>query len=161
MPREIFIDYELCLGCKSCEIACAVEHSETKELLSVLNDPLPPRKRIFVCSAFSKNIPLNCSHCEDAPCLRACPTGALYKEGDLILHARAICLGCGACETACPFGVITRYPNSKVIAKCDRCPDRNTPACVEACPTGAIKFDHRNILEGVRQKAARSLVTGI
>lgn len=158
MSTEVVIDFELCIGCKSCEIACAVEHSAGKNLLSAIHEQQRPRKRIFVCAAAGQSIPLNCRHCEDAPCLRACPAGALYREGDIVMHARERCLGCGACQMACPFGVITRLPNSKVIAKCDRCPDRQTPACVEACPTGAVKFGDPATLENSRRQRAAEKV---
>ncbi|MBO8128145.1 MAG: 4Fe-4S dicluster domain-containing protein [Peptococcaceae bacterium] len=151
MP-EVVVDAIYCIGCKSCEIACAVEHSLSKNLITALFEPTPARKRIFVCAAAGQNIPLNCRHCEDAPCVRACPTGALYWEDELVLHARERCLGCGACQMACPFGVITRLPNSKIIAKCDRCPDRVIPACVDACPTGALRFGDPAVLENTRRR---------
>jgi len=155
---EVYNDFELCTGCKSCEIACAIEHSTSKDLFGAVFERQYPRKRIFVCAAAGQSIPLNCHHCEDAPCLHACPAGALYREENIVKHAGERCLGCGACQMACPFGVIARLPNSKVVAKCDGCPDRQTPACVDACPTGAVKFGDPSAMEHIRrQKIAQKL----
>ena len=160
MP-EVVVDAERCLGCKSCEIACTVEHSHSKSLVSAVCEPDAPRKHIFVCAAAGQSIPLHCRHCEEAPCVRACPTGALYRDGGLVLFAKERCLGCGMCQMACPFGVITRLPHSKIIAKCDRCPDRSTPACVDACPTGALQFrDLAILVDTRRQKLAEKILLG-
>ncbi|HHW28832.1 MAG TPA: 4Fe-4S dicluster domain-containing protein [Syntrophomonadaceae bacterium] len=138
--KEVQVDVGRCIGCKSCEIACAVEHSTSKELFGAIFEATPPRKRIFVQDAGEKCVPVNCRHCEEAFCVRVCPTGAMYRKGALVLHKRNLCIGCGFCELACPFGAITRSPGSKLVTKCDLCPDRNIPACVSACPTNALSF---------------------
>lgn len=159
MPGEVVVDHRLCLGCKSCEIACAVEHSAGRELLAAISQSLPPGKRIFVCAAGKSSVPLNCRHCEDPPCARVCPAGALHLESGLVVHEPGRCLGCGACQLVCPFGVITRLPGSKIVAKCDRCADRPGPACVEACPTGALRFgDPGEAAASRRRQAAAQLV---
>ena len=138
--KEVQIDVGRCVGCKSCEIACAVEHSAGKELFRAIFEEIPPRKRIFVQDAGEKSVPVNCRHCEEAFCVRVCPTGAMYRLGAIVLHNRNLCIGCGFCELACPFGAITRSPGSKLVTKCDLCPDREIPACVSACPTNALSF---------------------
>ena len=136
------MDVSRCVGCKSCEIACAVEHSETKELFGALFEDLLPRKRVFVQAAGETSVPVNCRHCEEAFCVSVCPVGAMYqdKATGTVQHNRSRCIGCGFCELACPFGAINRCPGSKIVAKCDRCPDRDVPACVSACPTQALFF---------------------
>jgi carbon-monoxide dehydrogenase iron sulfur subunit len=140
--KEVFIDISRCVGCKSCEIACAVAHSESRSLFGAIFEIVPPRKRIFVHAVDSSKVPINCRHCEEARCVAVCPTGAMFRDEQTgtVLHDPERCLGCGFCEIACPFGVITRLPERKIVAKCDRCPDRQVPACVEACPTSALLY---------------------
>ena len=139
--REVFINVNRCVGCKSCEIACAVAHSASGALFGAVFEAVPPRKRIYVQACEQRSVPVNCRHCEEAGCVKVCPTGAMHKDADgIVSHDRERCIGCGFCELACPFGVITRCPNSKIVAKCDLCPGLLTPACVTACPTGALLF---------------------
>lgn len=140
--KEVQVEVSKCVGCKSCELACAVEHSETKELFAAILEEIMPRKRVFVQAAEESSVPVNCRHCEEAFCVRVCPTGAMYRDKATatVQHNRLRCIGCGFCELACPFGAINRTSGSKIVVKCDRCPDRETPACVSACPTGALLF---------------------
>jgi carbon-monoxide dehydrogenase iron sulfur subunit len=91
-------------------------------------------------------VPLQCRHCEDAPCVAICPTKAIEKLGPeepVIMHSEK-CIGCKFCMVVCPFGIISLSEGGKAALKCDRCIDRqkvgNLPACVEACPTHAIQF---------------------
>jgi formate dehydrogenase iron-sulfur subunit len=92
-----------------------------------------------------------CKHCEDAPCLKSCPTGALVYNpfGDVYLQPD-ICNGCGYCISACPFGVLSRSEIDGRAHKCTLCFDRQTegmtPACAKACPTESIKFGPLNEL---------------
>lgn len=158
---ELVVNKERCVGCCSCEIACAVEHSLTRSVFGTISESSPPRKRIFVTAAGGRCLPLNCRHCEDALCVQACPVGAFYRDKDegLVLHAEELCLGCGLCQMACPFGVISRRAGSKVIVKCDRCPGLSVPACVNACPTGALVYGEAPILENLkRQELAGKLL---
>ncbi len=76
--KELLIQAERCLGCRSCELACAVEHSAAKNLLSSINEEPRPQYRVHVTSDGKSSLPLQCRNCEDAPCLTACLTGALH-----------------------------------------------------------------------------------
>ena len=140
--KEIFVNMEKCLGCKSCELACAVEHSRTRHLFTALSERPLPRKRVFVEQGEGKKVPLQCRHCREAPCVDACISGALRWDSqlNLVVHNRERCVGCWMCIMVCPFGVIGREKESRVAIKCDRCPERDEPACVEACPTGTLLF---------------------
>jgi len=127
------------MGCKSCEIGCAVQHSKDKTLLSALLQSPPPKKRLFVEQAEGIKMPVICRHCEDAPCLRACISGCLYKdENGFVRRRKERCIGCWSCIMMCPFGVITRDRDANIAVKCDRCHKLDVPACVNACPTGAL-----------------------
>ena len=87
-----------------------------------------------------------CKHCVNAPCLEACPTGAIIRtEFDTVYVQQDICNGCGYCVVACPFGVIDRDEQGDHNAhKCTLCYDRLKdglePACAKACPTDSIQF---------------------
>lgn len=127
------------MGCRSCEIECAVEHSKEKTLFSAVLQSPPPMKRLFVESTDDIRMPIICRHCEDAPCLRACISGCLYlDENRFVRRKKERCIGCWTCMMACPFGVITRDKEKHIAVKCDRCHKLDVPACVNACPTGAL-----------------------
>ena len=86
-----------------------------------------------------------CKHCHNAPCLEACPTGALFRtEFDTVVVQQDICNGCGYCVPACPFGVVDISELDGKAHKCTLCYDRLKgglePACAKACPTDSIQF---------------------
>ena len=144
--KKIYCDIKKCLGCGSCEIACAVEHSKSKELnKSIAESPIPVKRRKAEFIEESVSISAGCNHCENAACVTACMSGAMYKDevGNGLKpfptkHDKDKCVGCWMCIMACPFGAVTRLRKEKIILKCDLCPDRDKPACVEACPTRAL-----------------------
>jgi carbon-monoxide dehydrogenase iron sulfur subunit len=137
--NQIFVRPERCMGCKSCEIACAVQHSKGKTLLLAILESPPPMKRLFVESTEQIRMPVMCRHCEDAPCLNACITGCLYRDDKgFVRRKKERCIGCWTCIMVCPFGVISRDKNKHIAVKCDRCHKLDVPACVSACPTKAL-----------------------
>jgi formate dehydrogenase iron-sulfur subunit len=86
-----------------------------------------------------------CKHCHNAPCLEACPTGALFRtEYDTVVVQQDICNGCGYCVPACPFGVVDVSEVDGKAHKCTLCYDRLKgglePACAKSCPTDSIQF---------------------
>ncbi len=86
-----------------------------------------------------------CMHCTDAACVKVCPSGALhYTKYGTVSMDPAKCIGCKECIYACPFDVPRYDPETDKIAKCDMCFSRIDnalePACVKACPTGALQF---------------------
>ncbi len=146
MKGLMVVDVKKCLGCHSCELGCAVEHSESKELLaSIFERPLP-QSRVTVEHSKGTSLPLQCRHCEDPPCIKVCPTEAIIKKdvGEAVLIDEALCIGCKVCILVCPFGAVTLSTDDKAILKCDLCQERlsvgDVPACVSSCPTRALEF---------------------
>ena len=153
MGKIIHIDIGRCINCRSCEVACAREHQGCS-LISVI--PVDE----------SCAVPINCRHCERAPCASICPTKALLRTpgGSIVVDA-AKCNGCKFCLLACPFGIIQYDPVSKIVRMCDLCQGRlkegKVPACVATCPAGALVYDEfQTVMERFRKRAAKSIVGG-
>ncbi|PKM82700.1 MAG: 4Fe-4S ferredoxin [Firmicutes bacterium HGW-Firmicutes-14] len=140
--KQILVDIKKCLACKSCEIACAVTHSESKSLIGAVLQDKKPRQRVYVEAGDGISFPLQCRHCEDPRCVSACMSGAMYTDDQtgLVANNPDKCVGCWMCVMVCPFGAITQDTEQKIAQKCERCVDLEEPACVMACPTKAIKF---------------------
>lgn len=139
--KRIYLHQERCTGCRSCEIACAVQHSKSKTLFGALAEKPLSQKRVFVHEAEGSRMPVLCRHCEDAPCVNSCISGCLYHDehGNVRRH-KGRCIGCWSCIMVCPFGVITRDTQKHIAVKCDRCHKLDIPACVNACPTHALEL---------------------
>ena len=140
MRKKILIEFEKCLGCRSCEIACAVEHSLGRDLYQAVFEPEKPQRRIFLQNASGRAFPLVCRQCEEPECLIACKSGGVSfdpETGGVIFDIDK-CVGCWMCMMNCPFGAIYMGHLRGKAVKCDLCPQRETPACVEACPTKAL-----------------------
>jgi carbon-monoxide dehydrogenase iron sulfur subunit len=146
LKKVIFIDVEKCLACKSCELQCAIGHSASKNLFEAIKEEPLPKPRVKVEYIEKLTFPLQCRHCEDAPCVKICPTKALEQLAphQPVIIKSELCIGCSWCIMVCPFGVIKFDSKGKAIIKCDLCIERlkmdKEPACVEGCPTKALKF---------------------
>ncbi|MHB8835038.1 MAG: 4Fe-4S dicluster domain-containing protein [Candidatus Methylomirabilia bacterium] len=138
---RIYLHQERCTGCRSCEIACAVQHSKSKTLFGAVAESPAPQKRLFVEEAEGHRMPVLCRHCEDAPCVASCITGCLYLDDKgYVRRHKERCIGCWTCIMVCPFGVVTRDRVKHIAVKCDRCHKLEVPACVNACPTRALEL---------------------
>jgi carbon-monoxide dehydrogenase iron sulfur subunit len=166
MNKMIAVDAARCVACRSCEIACAVEHSESRTILTAMREAKMPVPRILLEWMGEQLVPVHCRHCEDAPCIAVCPTAALARSSDekpVVLDGN-LCIGCHACIVACPFGVITLNPGGKGLVKCDLCLRRLdeglTPACVEACPTQTIAFEKTDDVSAAKRKHYLATILG-
>lgn len=163
MNGVLVIHVGRCTACKTCELACAVEHSESKNLYGAIAETPAPCARVSVEKGDGFTAPLQCRQCEDAPCITVCPTQALQRL-DLdspVMIDHGLCIGCKNCVLACPFGVIRMDNQSHAIVKCDQCAERlgrgELPACVSACPTAALEY--RNLDQVAADKRRAYLVT--
>jgi carbon-monoxide dehydrogenase iron sulfur subunit len=181
MSKKITVNIERCLGCHTCELACAIAHSSAALKAweaggwEATADPAlaapalavaiaaageKPGYRIHVEHFGPKSIPLSCQHCEEAACVLACPTGAVRRlsPGKPVLLEEARCIGCSMCVQACPFGVMAMRPGGKVAFKCDLCITRLAkgfqPACVSSCPTRALSLEEEERDSKQKRRAA-------
>ncbi|MGA1840075.1 MAG: 4Fe-4S dicluster domain-containing protein [bacterium] len=174
--KTIFINPERCIGCKQCQIACAVEHSESKNIYKAIYERITPRPRILVAPGLYLNssLPNQCRHCDPAPCMGVCPTGAISRDSDhgMVLVDGKKCITCAMCAMVCPFDVLTfcpqqdSGPGKSVAVKCDHCIDRRrkgkVPACVEACKVDALVFGELNdLIKSARTRLSKEISVGV
>jgi Fe-S-cluster-containing dehydrogenase component/formate-dependent nitrite reductase membrane component NrfD len=134
------IDQSRCIGCHACTTACKSENevplSVTRTYVkSVDVGTFPQARRAFQVT--------RCNQCDDAPCVAACPTQAMYRRPDGIVDFdKSICIGCKACMAACPYDAIFINPEDHAAEKCNFCAHRLDvglePACVVVCPVEAL-----------------------
>jgi formate dehydrogenase iron-sulfur subunit len=163
----ILVDTTKCIGCRQCQVAC-----QAKNNLPPLPDKIPARETYpeqlsatalthveFYQTGENAGAPVftsikrQCMHCLEPACAAVCPVAAIVKtpQGPVTYDAEK-CLGCRYCMAACPFNVPKFEWDSANprIVKCSMCADRiaegKLPACVEACPAGALKFGPRKEL---------------
>jgi len=158
--KTVFVNPERCIGCRQCEFACAVEHSQSRDaVLALFETPLPrPRIHVEAGPVFNTSFPNKCRHCNAAPCQQVCPTAAISRERDqdLVLIEPRKCISCAMCAMVCPFDVLPFHEQAggmraRVVAtKCDGCVDRvrvgREPACAEVCKVDALVFGELNAL---------------
>lgn len=154
-----------CSGCMACIVACLDQQepsgdNQTFRHVTRLEKGRYPSIRISFIS-------LACLHCGDAPCVMACPTGALFKrEQDGIVDVNQdVCVGCHSCALVCPFGA-PQFPEGGKMSKCNFCVDRiehnMEPACVRVCPCRAIDFGPMEKLAEQRAgNASRTILDSI
>ncbi|MGA1790408.1 MAG: 4Fe-4S dicluster domain-containing protein [bacterium] len=143
--KKIMIHEEYCMGCRLCEIHCLVQHSKSKEIIKAYKGEYPKAmSRLVIEEKGYHSFALQCRHCEEAPCLEACMTGAMHRDpktGAVICEEEK-CVGCWMCIMVCPFGVIARNTEGKKAAsKCDLCGGETEPVCVKNCPNEAITLE--------------------
>ena len=132
------------MGCRLCEIHCIVQHSKTKNIIKAYKGKYPkPAPGVIVEETGYLSFAIQCRHCEDAPCIEACITGAMQrdKKTNAVLCDENKCVGCWMCIMVCPFGVISQNTGKKkAVSKCDLCAGEDIPVCVKNCPNEAIVY---------------------
>lgn len=163
----LVIDLDTCVGCHACAVNC--KEWNTGGYGAALSDTDPyggqvsgtwlNRIHTFEVEPDDDDVdprivhfPKSCLHCEDAPCVTVCPTGASYKraEDGIVLVDEERCMGCGLCAWSCAYGAREMDDLAGVMKKCTLCVDRiynenlpeedRVPACVRTCPASARHF---------------------
>ena len=164
------IDMKNCIACHACAVACKVENNLPDGIwwARVLTDGGASQETPAgeFPNLTMRNIEVNCQHCDNPACVKACPVGATYKDPDTgaVRQDYDKCIGCRMCMSACPYtGVRSfnweepRYPmdfalgdadapkhQKHVVEKCIFCYQRlargETPACMDLCPARARHF---------------------
>lgn len=162
MTDFIVVDSQRCIACRTCEVACALAHSPPAPLVARHFHP-----RLNVNKLDNVSTPVMCHQCENAPCAAACPTAALTVGEQRIESDDTRCIGCASCVVACPFGCISiagpDASGTMTIVKCDLCASReNGPACVDVCPTSALKKQSAGELAllGQQRRTGMAFVAG-
>ncbi|RVU37794.1 4Fe-4S dicluster domain-containing protein [Hwanghaeella grinnelliae] len=161
----LVIDLDICVGCHACAVNCKEWNTSGHSAPLTDKDPYggDPAgvwfNRIHTFEVREENsngrtvhFPKSCLHCEAAPCVTVCPTGASYKreEDGIVLVNADTCIGCKLCSWACPYGAREYDDSAGVMKKCTLCidkiynetlrPESRVPACVSTCPAGARHF---------------------
>lgn len=140
------LDQSRCIGCHACTTACKAENEVpvgvTRTYVKYVDVGVFPQAR----RAYQVT---RCNQCEDAPCVAACPTSAMYRRDDGIVDFdKTACIGCKACIAACPYDAIFINPEDHSAEKCNFCAHRIDqglePACVTVCPVDAILVGDMN-----------------
>ena len=185
----VLVNIDKCIGCRTCQIACKDWNGrqvvETSFSPTFTNPPdltsedwkvvfyyegttkkalVTPAGEIVFEEVDTASLPFQCMHCVEPACAAECPVGAIETtpEGAVVINSDE-CIGCGTCETTCPFGVPKLSTVDEKSHKCTFCVDRirngKMPVCVEVCPTGVFTFGKaKDIVEQAKSMAAQGNV---
>ncbi|MBI5419750.1 MAG: 4Fe-4S dicluster domain-containing protein [Deltaproteobacteria bacterium] len=159
--KKVALDPLKCTACRTCELQCSIAHSRSGDLYSAIFESPPSLSRIRVSWTPGLNVPVRCVHCENAPCVAACPVGAITQDGrtGTVQTMEERCIGCFTCVLVCPYGAVRLSYDRKKACKCDGCRDRLgrglEPACASGCPTNALSYaDFDDIVQAKISEAA-------
>ena len=167
LPGEQYrfhFDMTKCIGCKCCVVACNEQNGNPPDINwrrvgEIEGGWYPDTQRL--------HLSMGCNHCIEPTCLVGCPVDAYSKDPltGVVLHSPEICIGCQYCTWNCSYGVPQYNPERGVVGKCDMCHNRlaegREPACVDACPEGAIQIEIVNIADWKQNYAASANAPGL
>jgi Fe-S-cluster-containing dehydrogenase component len=153
--KVFVVDTTKCNGCHDCQIACKDEHVSNDWMPYARPQPDTGQFWLKLNQRTRGNVPqvkvaywaVMCQHCDDAPCMKACPVkDGIYRRPDgLVIIDPAKCTGCQSCVDACTYGAIFYNEGLNLAQKCTGCAhllDKGwkTPRCADACPNDALQF---------------------
>jgi tetrathionate reductase subunit B len=140
-------DTTRCINCRACVVACRAEWGtplgHSRDWVREVEMEGPDGEPGLML------LPGRCQHCDDAPCVESCPSGAAYKRDDgVVLVDEDLCSGCELCVPACPYDARFLNPDTGTVSKCTFCQPRIdqglAPACVQTCVGRALIFGDAN-----------------
>ncbi|HTM38487.1 MAG TPA: DmsC/YnfH family molybdoenzyme membrane anchor subunit [Terriglobales bacterium] len=157
-------DMTQCIGCKCCMVACNEQNGNPasinwRRVGEIEGGFYPNTQRSYLS--------MGCNHCLEPSCLIGCPVEAYKKDPvtGIVQHSAEACIGCQYCTWNCSYGVPQYNPERGVVGKCDMCYGRLTdgrePACVNACPEGAIRIEIVNVEEWKREYSENANAPGL
>ena len=138
--KRVYSKENLCLNCRLCEVYCKTAHSVSGDIVKANKYEVPaPVSRVTVYGDNMLSVAINCRHCDDPKCVKACITGAMSKDKKtgVVSVNEEKCIGCMTCLAVCPFGCIK---TGTFAVKCDLCRGKDEPACVKNCPNRALVY---------------------
>ena len=152
MAKALYIDYQKCTGCRTCELVCAVQHDGC-------SNPARSRIKVVKWEAQGLYIPMSCQQCQDAPCLNICPVKAISKDDELgrVMVDYDTCIGCRSCVSICPFGAMGYNVIDKLVFKCDLCD--GDPQCVRFCDVKAVDLIEENDVSILKTRSAAEKIS--
>ncbi len=150
-PLEFFIDSNRCIGCNACVQGCA--ECDTHKGQSMIQLDYVDRQQS------TQTVPVVCMHCDSPTCAEVCPTDAIKRTGDGVVHTarKPRCIACNNCVLACPFGIPKMNSGMNLMMKCDLCYDRTSigkkPMCASVCPSQALFYGTRSEIEELRPRS--------
>ena len=167
LPGEQYrfhFDMSKCIGCKCCVVACNEQNGNPasinwRRVGEIEGGEYPYTQRL--------HLSMGCNHCLEPTCLEGCPVDAYSKDPitGVVIHSADACIGCQYCTWNCSYGVPQYNAERGVVGKCDMCHNRlaegREPACVNACPEGAIQIEIVNVAEWRSTYAASANAPGL
>ncbi|HEX2924634.1 MAG TPA: 4Fe-4S dicluster domain-containing protein [Chloroflexota bacterium] len=147
MTKVLMIHPDKCTGCRNCELACSFAHEGQFR-------PVATRVHAYTWEREGVSVPMMCQQCDDAACVKVCPTGAMHRSTTtpgLVEWDAKTCIRCRMCTVACPFGNAAYDAATSSILKCDTC--KGNPECANFCPNGALEYVDDNAATRSRKKA--------
>jgi len=131
--RVLLVNWEKCIGCRSCKMICSLVNEGRC-------NPAEARISVVKFEAKGLNLPIFCQNCEEPLCEAVCPQKAVYKDnstGQVLVDTKR-CIGCRMCILACPIGGPSFHPVKREVIKCDLCSGEFI--CAKYCPEGALEM---------------------